>query len=149
MKSTTNVGTPSMNLLFLQMLCTNHQRGVLNKSSWWAALTNKPRVCPHICCEGGHVPLVFPEKLITSTMEISTALPELLVDNSNVDDKAQVVDIESTGEEEPNDVDSEYEPEWDDLETNMEDDETQIHYHFNDDDDNDDVEGGTDEDNDY
>jgi len=50
--------------------------------------------------EGKHVPLVFQEEFMTSTMEISIALLELLVDNSNVDVEVEVVDIESVNEEE-------------------------------------------------
>jgi len=75
---------------------------VTNKSSWWAALTNKPRVCPHLVQEEGeHVSLVFQEEFMTSTTEISARLPELLVDNSNVDVEVEVVDIEFDDEEEP------------------------------------------------
>ena len=46
------------------------------------------------------MPLVFQEEFMTSTMEISIALLELLVDNSNVDVEVEVVDIESVNEEE-------------------------------------------------
>ena len=82
-------------------------------------------------------------------MEISVTLSELLVDNSNVDVKVEVVDIESGDEEEPNQQDEEDEPEWDDLETTIEDDETKIQYHSSDDDGSYDVGGATDEENDY
>jgi len=104
---------------------------VTNKSSWWAALLNKPKVCPHLGLdEGEHVPLVLQEEFMTSTVEISAALPELLIDNSNVDVDVEVVDVESADEEELDQEDNEDESEWDDLETDTED-ETQIEYLIN------------------
>ena len=60
---------------------------------------------------------------MTSTMEISEAFPQFLMDTSNVDEELEVVEIASADEEEPDDVDGEKEPEWDDLETDTEDDD--------------------------
>jgi len=80
----------------------SYPSGVTNKSSWWAALLNKPRVYPHLGVdEGEHVPLVFQEEFMTSTMEMSDALPNVLVDNSNVDIEVEVVDVEFADEHEP------------------------------------------------
>jgi len=74
--------------------------------------------------EGEHAPLVFQEEFMTSIMEISTAPPHLPVDNSNVNVEAEVVDVESADEDEPDQPDNEDELEWDDLESDMKDDET-------------------------
>jgi len=132
-----------------QVFYISYPSGVTNKSSWWAELTNKPRVCPNfVFDEGEHVPVVFQEEFMTSTMKISVVLLELLVDNSNLNIEVEVVDIEYADEEEPGQQDDEDELKWDDLETNTEDDETKIQYYCSDDDDSDDVEEGTDEDND-
>jgi len=57
---------------------------------------------------------------MTSTIEISKALPQFLMDMSNVDEKVQVVEITFADEEDPNDVDGEEQSEWDDLETDTE-----------------------------
>jgi len=137
-------------MLYIKLFYISYPSGVTHKSSWWAALMNKPRVRHHLVLdEGEHVPLEFQEEFMMSTMEITAALLKLLVDNSNVDVKVEVVDIETADEEDLDRQDDEDEPEWDGLETDTEDDETKIRYHSSDDDDNDDVEGGTYEDNDY
>ena len=82
-------------------------------------------------------------------MEISIALLELLVDNSNGDVEVEVVYIEFADLEKLDQQVEEDEPEWDDLDIDTEDDETKIQYHSGDDDDREDVEGGIDDDNDY
>jgi len=105
----------------------SYPSSVTNKSSWWAALLNKPRVCPHLGVdEGEHVLVVFQKEFMTSTMEISAALPNVFIDNSNVDVGVEVVDVESVDEDEPDQQDNDDESEWDDLESDMEDEETQI-----------------------
>jgi len=108
------------------------------------------QTCPHLGVdEGEHVPLIFQEEFMTLTMEISTTLPNVLLDNSNVDVELEVVGVESFDEDEPDQQDNEDDSEWDDLESYTEDEKTQIEYHSTDDDDSDDVEGETDNGNDY
>ena len=100
------------------MFYISYPSGITNKSSWWAALLNKPRVYPHLGVDKGEqVPLVFQEEFMTSTMEMSDALLNVLVDNSNVDIEVEVLDVESADEDEPNEGDTDDESEWDDLES--------------------------------
>jgi len=98
--------------------------------------------------ESEDVPLVFQEEFMTLTMEISKALPQFLVDTSNVDEEVKVVDIKFANEEEPKDVDDKEEPEWNDLETDTEDDD-KIQYHFSGDDGSEDHDRLDEEDDDY
>ena len=132
-----------------QVFYISYPSGVTNKSSWWAALLNKPRVYPQYGVEEGEqLPLVFQEDFMTSTMEMSDALPNGLVDNANVDIEVEVVHVESADEDGSDQEDTEDEGECDDLESDTEDEDTQIEYH-SDDDGSDDDEGETDNDNDY
>jgi len=127
-----------------QVFYISYPSGVTNKSSWWAALLNKPRVYPHLGVdEGEQAPLVFQEEFMTSTVEMSDALPDVLVDNNHVDIEVEAVDVASADEDEPNEEDTDDESEWDDLESDTEDEDSQIGYH-SDDDDSDDDEGDTD-----
>ena len=66
------------------------------------------------------------EEVMTSTIEISKALRQFLVDTPNMDKEVQVADVEYTEEEEPDDVDVEEELEWDDIDSDTEDDASEI-----------------------
>ena len=131
-----------------QVFYIPYPSGVANKSCWWAALVNKSRVHPHVTVDGeDHVSFVFQEEYMTPTMDVSVALPDILVDTSNVDDEVEVVDVASD-DEEPEQEDDEDESEWDDAESDTDDEETQMAYH-SDDDTSDDDEGESADDNDY
>jgi len=78
---------------------------------------------------------VFQEEFITSTIEISKALPQFLVDTCTVDKEVQVVDVDSTDKEEPVDVDIEEESKWDYLKTDTKHNDNEIQYRSSDDDD--------------
>jgi len=79
-------------------------------------------------------------------MDISKALPQLLVDTFNVNEEVKVVDVGSTVEEELDDLDVEEELEWDDLETDTEEDHNAIQYQSIDDDGSEDDDGVDDKD---
>jgi len=65
MKSTTKVGTQYKPFVLAdvvyQVFYIPYSSDVPNKSSWWAALTNKPRVCLHVHNEGENMTIVFQE----------------------------------------------------------------------------------------
>ena len=66
---------------------------VPNKSSWWVALTNKPIVCTYMYREGENAPLVFRKEFVSSTNEIFEALPQFLMETSNVYQEVQVAEV--------------------------------------------------------
>ena len=63
------------------------------KANSCTALINKPRQCPNMKGDAIKVNPVFQEDVMTSTSQISEALPQFLVDVSGVMDEVQVVDV--------------------------------------------------------
>ncbi|KAJ8433583.1 hypothetical protein Cgig2_012596 [Carnegiea gigantea] len=63
---------------------------------------------------------------MASTSRISETLPQFLVDVSGVMDEVEVIDVDASEEQQPDDVDEFEEGEWDDAETDTENDDGEM-----------------------